>query len=190
MLDIAISEYDPAWASTFQSIRSDLLSILQDVPLISILHVGSTSVPGLAAKPMIDIDIVVSPEHVFAAFARLSTRGYTYNPETWLPDRASFRYNGHTHDQGASKPTEDGQPRRMVYLVLPTSGQLKRHRILKRVLLSHPELRDEYGDVKRELAKSQHADIGAYGKAKSEVIERIYAKGAEIGETGEMRGDE
>jgi GrpB-like predicted nucleotidyltransferase (UPF0157 family) len=186
MLTVRVVPYDPTWAETFHTIKSDLEKILAKVPLITIEHVGSTSIPGLAAKPLIDIDIVVAPENIFQAFAALSLNGYTYNPEGWLPDRASFRWNGHIHDQGASKPTEDGEPRRQVYLVIPSSDQRTRHMILKRVLLQDEVLRKEYGDVKLELAKTGYADIGKYGAAKDGIIQKIYARGEALGEKGEV----
>ncbi|KAK8847725.1 hypothetical protein IAR55_005584 [Kwoniella newhampshirensis] len=187
MLDVKVTEYDPSWSVTFQQLKAELASILEKVPLIEIKHVGSTAIPGLAAKPMIDIDIIIEPRYIFKALGVLSYAGYTYNPEPWYPDRASFRWKGHQHDQGASKPTEDGQPRRMVYLLTPDSNVLHNHLKLQRVLLQDSELREAYGSVKLELSKSSHADISAYGRAKSGVIERIYAKAESMGDNGEYR---
>lgn len=88
-------------------------------------------------------------------------------------DRASFRFNGHTHDQGATRPTEDGQPRRQLYVNLPMGRQLRYHLTLKKALLEKPELVQEYAELKRELAKREHEHIGAYGMAKSEIIEKM-----------------
>ncbi|WWD18256.1 hypothetical protein CI109_102706 [Kwoniella shandongensis] len=182
---VTVSEYDPTWPTTFQQLKADLLALLHPLPIVAIEHVGSTSVPGLAAKPIIDIDIVVEPAYIIQAFSALSRKGYTYSPENW-GDRASFRWNGHTHDQGASRPTEDGLPRRMVYLNLPEGKELKKHLVLKRVLLQDDALRDEYAGVKRELAEKEHEHIGAYGSEKGNIIGRIYAKGEEMGETGSV----
>ena len=58
MRTIEVVDYDPGWPSTFESLRSILWPALADVAS-TIEHVGSTSVPGLAAKPIIDISIVV-----------------------------------------------------------------------------------------------------------------------------------
>lgn len=71
-LQIAVLDYDPAWATHFERIKAELLAALSSVPILAIEHVGSTSILGLAAKPIIDIDIVVAPEHYPAAASALS----------------------------------------------------------------------------------------------------------------------
>jgi GrpB-like predicted nucleotidyltransferase (UPF0157 family) len=62
VLRIAILDYDPLWAEHFVRIKAELLTALAKVPIVTVEHVGSTSVPGLAAKPIIDIDVVVAPQ--------------------------------------------------------------------------------------------------------------------------------
>lgn len=71
-LQVAVLDYDPQWAIHFQRIKSEILAALSEVPVIAVEHVGSTSVPGLAAKPIIDIDVVVAPEHFPVAASALS----------------------------------------------------------------------------------------------------------------------
>jgi GrpB-like predicted nucleotidyltransferase (UPF0157 family) len=73
---IEVVDYDPRWPKTFERLRSRIWTALRDVAL-SVEHVGSTSVPGLAAKPIIDISIVV-PERsdVQTGISRLATLGY------------------------------------------------------------------------------------------------------------------
>lgn len=73
VLRIAVLDHDPRWAEHFVRIRAELRAALAKVPIITIEHVGSTSVPGLAAKPIIDIDVVVAPEHYAIAASALST---------------------------------------------------------------------------------------------------------------------
>lgn len=106
-LRIAIFEYEPAWVDYFERIKSQLIIALSEVPILSIEHVGSTSIPGLAAKPIIDIDIVVAPQYYPAAASALSFGGYVFKPEPQGIDRISFRYVAHALDSGATKPTED-----------------------------------------------------------------------------------
>jgi GrpB-like predicted nucleotidyltransferase (UPF0157 family) len=71
-LQVAVLDYDPQWAAQFQRIKNEILTALAKVPVIAVEHVGSTSVPGLAAKPIIDIDVVVASEHFPVAASALS----------------------------------------------------------------------------------------------------------------------
>jgi GrpB-like predicted nucleotidyltransferase (UPF0157 family) len=66
---IAVYDYDPAWSDRFEALRKEYVAAFADakVPVVAIEHVGSTSVPGLAAKPVIDCDIVVAEKDVAAA---------------------------------------------------------------------------------------------------------------------------
>jgi GrpB-like predicted nucleotidyltransferase (UPF0157 family) len=173
MLTINVLPYDPTWPAAFEKIEAQLQSILSHVPLISIEHVGSTSVPSLPSKPIIDIDIVVSPAHFPAAAHALGKNGHTYNPEPAYMDRLSFRYDAHAHDPGASRPTEDGKIRRAVYLVMPISEQLRNHLIVREVLRRDDGLRAEYGTLKLDLARKGHESIGHYAGAKGDMIKRI-----------------
>lgn len=126
-MQITICEYDPAWAHAFQRIKDELLATLKDVPITSIEHVGSRAISGLAAKPIIDVDIIVEPKYIPITCALLSANGYTYNPEPWGIDRMSFRYNKHIHDAGDTQGTEDGDTRRAVYINIPTGESLRSH---------------------------------------------------------------
>ena len=177
MLQITICEYDPKWANDFQRIKDSLLATLESVPISSIEHVGSTSIPGLAAKPIIDIDIVVEPKYIPITCALLSTNGYTYNPEPSGIDRMSFRYDKHKLDSGATRPTEDGDIRRAVYVNIPTGESLRDHFLVKTALSKHPDLVAEYSEVKRELAKREFSGIAEYGREKRAVLQKIMSKG-------------
>ncbi|KAM0711703.1 hypothetical protein Q7P35_001070 [Cladosporium inversicolor] len=176
-MQITIREYDPTWAHSFQRIKDELLATLSSVPISSTEYVGSTAIPGLAAKPVIDIDIIVEPKYMPVTCALLSTNGYTYNPEPWGIDRMSFRYDKHTHDAGATRPTEDGDIRRAVYVNIPTGESLREHFLVKAALSKHPELVAEYSEVKRGLATRQFKSIGEYGGAKTAVLQKIMSKG-------------
>ena len=150
--------------------------MLKDVPTVTIEHVGSTSVPGLVAKPIIDIDIIVEPRYMPAAASALSFGGYIFKPEPRGIDRMSFRYLKHELDSGASKPTEDGDIRRAVYLNMPDGISLANHRVVKQTLLECPDLREKYSNVKVELAKREFQGIGHYGSAKNEILTKIMAR--------------
>jgi GrpB-like predicted nucleotidyltransferase (UPF0157 family) len=176
MLTIKVVEYNPEWPAHFEQIRRELdhaLSDFLDPNSYRIEHVGSTSIQGLASKPIIDIDIIVAGEHIMEATQALTSNDYTYAYEANGIDRMVFRYNRHKLDSGASRPTEDGSPRRAVYLNKADGAALANHLAVREVLRRDRNLRKEYGDLKLSLARSEHADIGAYGSKKHAMIRMI-----------------
>lgn len=175
MLAINVIPYNPEWHSHFANIRAELDIALSDFlpkERYDVEHVGSTSVPGLAAKPIIDIDIIVPAENIMEATMALTSHGYTYAYEPSI-DRMVFRYNKHKLDSGASTPTEDGSPRRAVYLNKRDGAALLNHLTVRNALRADSKLAQEYGQLKLELAKQKHVDIGAYGALKTETIRKI-----------------
>jgi len=175
MLKINVVEYDPQWTSHFEQIRLELQDALSDFLApgqFDIQHVGSTCVEGLAAKPIIDIDIIVPAVSIMEATQALTSHGYTYAYERGGIDRMVFRYNRHKLDSGGSTVTEDGSPRRAVYLNKSDGAALANHLALRDVLRRDTALREEYAELKLALAKEEHADIGAYGAKKHAFIFR------------------
>ena len=154
--------YDPRWEEQFLAVRADLLGALEGVPVRSIEHVGSTSVPGLAAKPRLDIDIVVAADELPAARAALEAAGYAWLGEQGVPDRHAFR-------------APDRHPPRNVYVVVDGCLALRNHLSLRDLLRRDARLRDEYGRLKLQLAGRDYADIDQYVVEKSPVIQRILA---------------
>lgn len=175
MLKINVVEYNPQWPDQYIQIRDELAYALSDfLPQNSydIQHVGSTSVEGLPAKPIIDIDIIVPPSLIMEATQALTSHGHTYAYERGGIDRMVFRYNLHKLDSGGSTPTEDGSPRRAVYLNKSDGAALANHIAFRDILRRDAIMRKEYGDLKLDLAKEEHADIGAYGTKKQAFIIR------------------
>jgi GrpB-like predicted nucleotidyltransferase (UPF0157 family) len=163
---IVIEEYDPAWAGRYDAVAAEVRGALGD-QVLGLEHVGSTSVPGLAAKAIIDADLVIAGTDDEAAYVpALEKLGYVLVlREPW--------WHGHRMlvDQD-----ED------VHLhVWPLgSPEVIRHRLLRDWLRTHPEDRELYASTKRRLAGE--ADGGDYSMAKSDVIdaifERIFAAGS------------
>lgn len=160
---IEVSDYDPAWADRFAALRDEYAAALADagVPVVAIEHVGSTAVPGLAAKPIIDCDIVVRPDHVEAASAVLVSLGFEPRGEVGIPQRWAF-----------------WEPDRLVgtstYVVVDGSLALRNHLAVRDALRSDPSLRDEYGAVKKRVGATA-ADIYEYGAGKNDIVQRILA---------------
>jgi GrpB-like predicted nucleotidyltransferase (UPF0157 family) len=175
MLKVNVVEYDPQWPIQFLQIRDELAYALSDFlagDAFDIQHVGSTSVEGLPAKPIIDIDIIVPAHFIMEATQALTSHGYTYAYERGGLDRMVFRYNTHKLDSGGSTPTEDGSPRRAVYLNKNDGAALANHLAFRDVLRTNRGMREEYGNLKMALAKEEHVDIGAYGAKKQAFIIR------------------
>jgi GrpB-like predicted nucleotidyltransferase (UPF0157 family) len=133
------------------------------VPVVGIEHVGSTSVPGLAAKPIIDVDIVVLAAAVEAAIAALATIGYESMNEMSVPQQWMCR-----------APEDEIQTN--TYVVVDGSLSLRNHIGVRDVLRSDDALRTEYADVKKRLARDVD-DIDEYVEGKSAVLQRILERG-------------
>lgn len=162
---VEVVPYDPAWPVRFEEIRGHLLSILsgQDV---RVEHVGSTSVPGLAAKPIIDIDIVLKVGESFEAVKNaLEANGYTHVGALGITGREVFKF--------------DSKPQLMshhLYALSADSEELKRHLTFRDWLRSHPQDRAAYAQAKLAAARQFPNDIDAYIDAKSGVIFDIYTR--------------
>ena len=156
---IVVVDYDPQWPEVFADIRQVLVVALGDVPVTAIEHIGSTSVAGLAAKPIIDIDVVVDRSQVGRATDALTRAGYTALGDMGVVDRYAFR-------------APPGAPRQNVYITVDGCLSLRNHLGLREVLRNDSRLRDEYSAVKRALSDSTD-DIDVYVDGKTDVIRRI-----------------
>ncbi|MBW9094794.1 GrpB family protein [Microbacterium jejuense] len=159
---ITVVPYSPEWPQQFSRIAADLGRSLAGVPVVAIEHVGSTSVPGLAAKPVIDIDVIVRREHVDAAIAALVEAGYTHRGDLGVTDRESM--------------AEPDEPRRNVYVCVEGTLHVRNHLAVRDILRRRPDLRDRYGAVKSALAQNPGLDIGAYLAGKSPVLQEVLAE--------------
>lgn len=157
---VDVVPYDPTWPAAFESVREELRKGLGDVPVVTIEHVGSTSVPGLAAKPVIDIDVVLAEDHVHEAIEALEAIGYRQLGDLGVPGRH------------AMAPPAHG-PRRNVYVTVAGSLALRDHLGVREVLRADLELRQRYGDLRQALAEREFDSIDDYVAAKSGVLQVI-----------------
>lgn len=164
--NIVVLPYDKKWQQDFLDIKKELAAALGMSPeglALAIEHVGSTSVPGLSAKPIIDIDIVVKACDVEAAIQVLAGIGYNHEGNLGIPGREAFGYSGKEHLQ-----------EHHLYLCPEDSPELKRHLAFRDYLRTHPLAVEEYSHIKLEAAKLFPHDIDGYINHKSPVIEKIY----------------
>jgi GrpB-like predicted nucleotidyltransferase (UPF0157 family) len=161
--NIVIREYDPAWQKLFEVLRERLLDVLGGLA-VAVEHVGSTAVPGLAAKPVVDIDAVVpSAEDVPLAVERLERAGYRHEGDLMIPGREAF------------EPPVDA-PWHHLYVVTAGGEELRRHLAFRDYLRAHPEESSTYAALKRECARRFGGDRRAYTDAKREFVEHILSR--------------
>ncbi|MEV4642205.1 GrpB family protein [Actinoplanes sp. NPDC049548] len=159
---VVIEDYDPRWAGRFAATR-ELISTALGALVVGIEHVGSTSVPGLAAKPIVDIDLLLedtADESVYLpALHRVGYRLVLREP-WWYGHRmlvdAAEGVHLHVWPRDAPEPV--------------------RHRLFRDWLRSHPEDRELYASTKRNLALDTADRPGDYSLAKNDVIDRIFAR--------------
>ncbi|MFF0154300.1 GrpB family protein [Micromonospora sp. NPDC005203] len=174
---IVVEEYDPAWAQRFLAVRSSLTEALGGL-IISLEHVGSTAVPRLAAKPVVDVDLVIEDtgeeSGYLPALERLGYRLVLREP-WWHGHRMLLSpaedVNLHVWPQGAPEPV--------------------RHRLFRNWLRAHPHDREWYAATKRRIARDTAHRPRDYSLAKNDVIDEIYARifaasdaAAEVGQRG------
>jgi GrpB-like predicted nucleotidyltransferase (UPF0157 family) len=160
---VIVLDYDPNWPGIFQTIHSRIANALGSIAA-RIEHVGSTAVPNLAAKPIIDIDVLLAPEtELSSANDRLASIGYVYQGDLGIPGREAFL-------------APAGDPPHNLYACLPDSREFQRHLVFRDYLRSHPQDAKVYGDLKKSLAAQYRNDISAYVAGKSEFVAEIIGK--------------
>ncbi|UXY17406.1 GrpB family protein [Streptomyces cynarae] len=163
---IVVSDYDPNWPERFQDLRRRLAPHVADLA-VSIEHVGSTAVPGCAAKPIIDLDIVVSDEALMPALiSRLAGQGYRHEGDLGIPGRQAFQ----------APPTA---PVHHLYGVVADSKPHLDHVLLRDYLRQRRDEVRRYSALKVALAKqfpADHEGRAAYSAAKSRLVEDLVAK--------------
>ncbi|MFZ4573207.1 MAG: GrpB family protein [Phycisphaerales bacterium] len=160
---VVVTDYDPRWPTVFADLRARVAPPLAPITT-RIEHVGSTSVPGLAAKPVIDLDIVVRDLiEAERAATVLEALGYTRLGDLGVPDRYAFR------------ATPD-LPRHNLYVVIDGSLALRNHLALRDTLRAHPIDAAAYGELKKRLASQHPEDVDAYCTAKTEFLLGVLRK--------------
>lgn len=163
--EIIVSDYDPTWPEWFEQVCDKVSPAVSDIAL-RIDHVGSTSVPGLAAKPIIDIDIVVAAdEDVQPVIERLASIGYRWRGDLGVEGRQAFR-----------PPEEDGLPRHHLYLVVEGSKAHLDHVLLRDLLRQDPDARRRYAVLKRANVTAAAGDMDVYIAAKASLVAELLTR--------------
>ncbi len=172
---IRLVPYDPNWIDMFEHERTVLEAALGD-DARDIQHIGSTSVPGLAAKPVVDIAIMVRPLGTAETWAgRMATAGYTYGISEEDEVRILFWKN---------EPYPIN-----VHIVEQDSWTDLRQTLFRNWLRMHPEARLDYERMKRREAQTHADDMDGYTIAKTEFIEGVIERAAGVAGIPYQRGN-
>jgi len=164
---VVVVEYDPRWPARFDEEQRRVREVL-GARAIAIEHVGSTAVPGLGAKPI--IDIMVGVRDLAGAFddcsAALQSIGYLYVPRR-LPDRHFFQrgpWGARTHH---------------LHLTEFGGAMWERYLLFRDYLRTHPDVARQYYELKRQVAARPGIDRAAYNAAKRSLIDGVIARVAD-----------
>lgn len=160
--EVEIAPYQPEWPAQFEMEKRRIKQALGDLA-IEIHHMGSTAIPGLAAKPIIDIMIVVRQlDDAAQCIAPLKELGYTFIDHPENVDRRFLRKGHHPHTHHA-------------HIVEQDSPALKDHLAFRDALRSDPQRREQYAALKYELANRHKHDRAMYTESKTEFVHGIIA---------------
>lgn len=173
---IVVQDYDPTWPNTFKQLHGTIWPAISNIAT-TIEHVGSTSVPGLSAKPCIDMTIVISSTSQMPnIITSLATIGYTHKGDQGVPGREAF-------DRPPETPTHN------LYACAKNNLGLRNHLAIRDHLRQNPEDVQAYGKLKKQLAQKFPHDIDAYVDGKTDLIVDILKKaGFNQKELEEIRG--
>lgn len=155
---VLVVDYNPEWPSMFQAEAHKIARILGD-NLITIHHIGSTSVPGLRAKPIIDMMPVVKDiTLVDQCNPQMAALGYEAMGEFGLPGRRYFRKGGHERTHHVHCYSQS------------SSEEIERHLAFRDYLRTHPNVARSYGELKANLARKHPDDANAYMDGKDAFV--------------------
>ena len=161
-----VEPYNPEWPHMFHQLQTFLYRNLAGT-YHAIEHVGSTAVPGMAAKPIIDVDIVMREGKWEQVRDRLIAAGYEYQGEQGVAGREAFRLK----DAGLNAAL----PQHHLYVLASDATELQRHRAFRDFLMAHPEWVERLSAHKLELAAKLGDDRDAYQAAKTPLLLDILA---------------
>jgi GrpB-like predicted nucleotidyltransferase (UPF0157 family) len=158
---VRLSPYQPAWQRLFEEEKARLQQAVGPY-VLDIQHVGSTSIPGLVAKPILDIAIAVRNfEEATVCIEPIERLGYVYRGELGIPRRHYFR---------------KGQPRtHHLHVNEIESADYENQILFRDYLIRHPDLAQAYGALKLDLARRFPTDRDAYLAGKAPFIEHVLA---------------
>lgn len=168
MRKIKVVPYNPKWQEEFKKAKAFYERLLKNLD-IQVEHVGSTSIEGLYAKPILDIDIIVKDEETKEiVIGKLESAGYKHLGTMGVDGRDAFSYtNDHPNITWMAHH---------LYVCMAGSINLKNHLLLKRYLKNNKEAVQKYSQLKLELAEKFPNDIDGYIDGKTNLIKSFLEK--------------
>lgn len=160
MRQVIVTPYQSSWPEAFQQAKEQLETIFGD-HLLAIHHIGSTSVPGLSAKPILDIlPVVDSLDGIEAFDAAMEQIGYEAKGEFGMPGRRYYRKGGdnRTHH---------------IHLYADGNPEIMRHVVFRDYLRQHPQEVEAYSTIKERLERQYPEDISAYIAGKDSFVKTM-----------------
>ena len=161
---VVLTPHDPAWMAQYDAEAARLAAVFEPI-LVAIHHVGSTAVPGIIAKPIIDIMIVVTNiTAVDDLIQPMAALGYISKGENGIPGRHYFRRGSdehHTHH---------------IHVYAENHPEIVRHLNFRDYLRHHPSDAAAYSQLKKQLAQQHYSDPAAYTHKKTTFIREIDSK--------------
>ena len=162
-MPVCVESYNPDWVKWFEELRAPIWEKISTYA-VDMVHFGSTSIPGMSAKPIIDIDIVLDDWRVFPKIIeQLAAFGYRHIGDLGIKEREAFKLDTsskHLHN---------------LYVCHKDSIAYRNHVLLKKHLNENPSDFKRYKELKLSLAESAK-DVDEYCRAKTDLILEILAK--------------
>jgi GrpB-like predicted nucleotidyltransferase (UPF0157 family) len=149
--------YDDGWPRRFAAHRDRIVAALRGRARV-VEHIGSTSVPGLAAKDVVDVLVGVDDPDDECAY---------------LPDLVAAGYELRVREPGHRALRETTGPRVNLHCYTPDDDEVAKYRLLRDHLRTHPDARRDYEATKRALAGREWPDMNHYAEAKGPMIRRL-----------------
>jgi GrpB-like predicted nucleotidyltransferase (UPF0157 family) len=173
--EVFLHPSDPQWAELGRAEEERIRGVLSGLT-VQVHHVGSTSVPGLAAKPLLDLLLVVPDAGDEDSYVpALEAAGYAFHVREvgWHEHRFFKRGTPHFADHDI---TRDGVPKVNLHVFPQHSDEPRRMLLFRDRLRMNPEDRELYERTKRELAGRQWATVQDYADAKTSVVHQILSR--------------
>ncbi len=159
---VRLVPYDPSWPASFEAARGDLATVVLEA--LSIEHVGSTSVPGLASKPTVDVLLVVDEfALVLNRTSELAAIGFEYRPGSFAPERRHLFF----------RRIVGGDRTHHLHVLPSDSPEPDDYRLFRDYLRANPDAAERYEAAKLDLSDRFARDRTSYVQAKEPIVEEL-----------------
>lgn len=168
MKKVEVVPYNPKWREVFEAEAKDVAIALSE-NVIAIHHIGSTAIPKIYAKPVIDLLVEVrNITEVDERSSKMESLGYEVMGEYGITGRRYFR-----------KDNQEGVRTHQIHVFEIGSEQINRHLAFRNYMITHPIDAQTYSELKKKLAKAHSQNIDEYMDGKDGFIKEIDRKAAE-----------